>query len=154
MTIVARRIASVPRRSSVGTWERIAELVTAEGSAARTELESATSIAGMLIAEEYSKDSPITVSGGGPFLRIYTLHGQEAIEHDLNDEAEIAFDPTSGDSWRLSVPALGTDLAIATKQLAGCAHIEVRDAAQTEVAEAAPADAKSLMIDLSAFERP
>ena len=60
MSVVARRVASVPRRTSVDTWRRVVELVSADYSDARAELESIASVAASLVADEHTKSSPIT----------------------------------------------------------------------------------------------
>ena len=155
MTVVARRLASVPRRTSVETWQRLVDLISAEGSPARAELSSITSVASMLIAEEYTTTAPVTISGGGPLVRIYTLHGEDAIEHDLDDEAELAFDPTAGDSWLLSLPAAGVDVAIAQAAVAAAAHVEVRDLDEAERSTAArtASPMPDLVLDLEELER-
>lgn len=156
MTVVARRVASVPRRTSGDTWQRVVELVSAEGSPARAELSSITSLASMLIAEEYTKTAPLTISGGGPLMRVYTLHGEDAIEHDVDDEAELASDPTAGDCWLLSLPAAGADVEIARVAVAAAAHVEVRDLAETERSTAArtASPMPELVLDLQELERP
>jgi hypothetical protein len=156
VTVVARRLASVPRRTSVETWQRLVDLISAEGSPARAELSSITSVASMLIAEEYTTTAPVTISGGGPLVRVYTLHGQDAIEYDLDDEAELAFDPTGGDSWILSLPAAGADIAIAQAAVAAAAHVEVRDLAEAERSTAAQSASPrpDLVLDLQELERP
>jgi len=132
------------------------ELVSAPGTDARLELQSITSIAAMLIAEEYARLAPITLSGGGPLLRVYTLHGEEALGLDLDEEGSLAFDPTVGNSWRLSLPALGDDLDVARAAVAGASHVEVRDAAAVEMssAEASSAPLCKLVLDPSELERP
>ncbi len=157
MTVVVRRIASVPRRTSVESWQRIVELVTSAQSEARTELESITAAASMLIAEEYAKSTPITVSGGGPLARVYTVHGTDAVEHDIDDESDLAFDPTAGDSWTLTLPAEGADVEVARIAVAACAHVEIRDIADTAVAERAAVGSGGrpvLVLDLEELERP
>jgi hypothetical protein len=162
MTVVARRVASVPSRTSVQTWQRVVELVAADGSPARAELSSITSAASMLIAEEYAKVAPITISGGGPLVRVYTLHGDAAIEHDIADEPELAFDPTAGEDWTLSLPAEGDDVEIVRAAVNGARHVEVRDVANdtpTAAASAASLDvaappAGGLTLDLEELARP
>jgi hypothetical protein len=156
MSVVARRIASVPRRTSVETWERLVELLTAPGSDARAELQSITSVASMLIAEEYMRGAPATVSGGGPLVRVYTVHSDDAIDHDLDDEADLSFDPTAEDSWLLSLPAQGDDIEVARAAVSGATHVEVRDAASTDRgSEAVKATSTGLLVlDLAELERP
>jgi hypothetical protein len=157
VTVVARRVASVPVRTAFATWERVVEIVTAPGSAARVELTGITSIASMLIADEQTKDEPITVFGGGPLVRVYTVHGDVAIEHDDADEADLAFDPTSGDDWTLTLPASGADVAIVEEAVADAPHVTVRDvdaAVEEERTAAEAATPTVLEFDLTELERP
>jgi hypothetical protein len=155
VSVVARRVAAVPRRTSVETWQKVTEIVSARDSDARAELENVTSVAATLIAEEHTKSVPITISGGGPLVRIYTLHGDEAIEADLSDEDDLTFDPTEGDSWLLSLPAAGPDLAAAEGLLADAPHVEVRDVEQAERSAAAAKSAiGELALDLEELARP
>jgi hypothetical protein len=154
-----RRIASVPRRTSVESWHRVVELVTAPDSDARAELESITAMAAMLIAEEYAKATAITVAGGGPLVRIYTLHGTDAVEHDLDDESALTFDPTAGAAWTLTLPAEDVDVEIARAAVASCTHVEVGDIAELTraartAAAAAPPATPPLVLDLEELERP
>lgn len=158
MTVVARRIASVPVRTAVDTWERIVELVTAPESDARAELTEITSIAAMLVADEQTKGNAITIEGGGPLVRLYTVHGDDAIEHDDADEADLAFDPTSGDTWTLTLPAAGADVAIVEAAVADAPHVEVRDVdtlvPANKQAAATARTATGLELDLTELERP
>jgi hypothetical protein len=160
MTVIARRIAAIPKRSSVETWERIVELVARPGSAAEAELKAVTATAAMLIAEEWTASAPIKITGGGPLVRLYTLHGTDAIEADPDDEGALAVIPTDSDGWMLSLPAGGVDLAVASKAVASCSHVEVRDvdavAATSARAEPAPADVVSagFNLNLEELERP
>lgn len=157
MTVIARRVASVPVRTAVATWERVVEIVTVPGSDARDELTGITSIAAMLIADEQTKDAPITVSGGGPLVRVYTVHGEDAVEHDDADEADLAFDPTSGDDWTLTLPASSTDVGVVEEAVADAPHVAVRNAVATAEEERAAAKAlptMALELDLSELERP
>jgi hypothetical protein len=72
---IARRIASVPARTSTETWQAIIELLAEAGSAAHRELTDVTSIAGILISEEYTRESPIVIKPEtGSRIRVYTIH--------------------------------------------------------------------------------
>jgi hypothetical protein len=111
----------------------------------------------MLVAEEYASVAPITVSGGGPLLRIYTLHGADSIEHDLDEETPLSFDPTTGDSWSLSLPALGDDVHTANEALTSAPHVTARDAAAIEAsvsASTSQATARPFVPDIEELERP
>lgn len=147
MTVIARRIPSVPRRTAGATWSLLCDLIAPPGSSARQELDRARSVASMLIAEEHLSSSPAVLSGVGPQVRFYTLHGDEAIEGE--DPAPVPIEPAEGD-WRLSLPAGGGDLALAEEALAALAHITAYDpgaptaAASTSTAEPSP----QVVIDL------
>jgi hypothetical protein len=154
VTVQARRIAAIPRRSSVDTWRAISDLLARPATPARGELEAATGVAAMLIAEEYTRDAPVIMSGTGPQLRLYTLHGDEAIDADLDAETPFAFDPTDGD-WSLSLPCGVDDLEEATQALSATAHITVREmTSETPVAAAALRASGKPVINLSELERP
>jgi hypothetical protein len=155
VTVIARRIASVPVRTAVETWTRIVDLVTAPGSEARTELAIVTSTAAMLIADEQTRDAPITIASAGPLVRVYTVHADDAIEHDDADEADLPFDPTSGDAWTLSLPASGPDVEIAGAAVADCPHVEVRDVGEgaEDATSAARASRGEVTFDLDEIER-
>jgi len=155
VTVIARRIASVPRRTSVETWARIVELVSEPDSDARAELEGVTSVAAMLIADEYAMTEPITIAGSGPLVRVYTVHGDDAIDADLSDEDELSFDPTDGESWLLLLPASGSDVAAAEALLVSAPHVEVRDIEQAERATAERKGATGeLVLSLEELMRP
>lgn len=130
MTVIARRIAAVPRRSASDAWRAICDLLADRESESRTELDQIAGVAAMLIAEEYTRDAPMIVSGNGPQLRLYTLHGEEAIEADLEAETPIAFDPTGGD-WTLSLPCGVDDLTEVTEALQATPRITVREMTST-----------------------
>jgi hypothetical protein len=158
VTVVARRIASVPVRTAVETWERIVELLTKPDSDAREELTEISSIASMLIADEHMKDTPITIAGGGPLVRIYTVHAADAIEHEVADETDLPFNPTSDDRWTLSLPATGADVAIVEAAVAEAPHVKVRDVGATSdqpvAVTSTSAAGTDLELELQELERP
>lgn len=151
MTVIARRIPSVPRRTAGATWSLLCDLIAPPGSLARQELDRARSVASMLIAEEYLASSPAVLSGLGPQVRFYTLHGDEAIEGE--DPAPLSIEPAEGD-WRLSLPVNANDLAVAEEAFAALDHVCVYDPeASPEVASASISEpAPRLSIDLGELE--
>ena len=154
MTVHARRIASVPRRGPIDTWRSICNLLGAEADA-RAELDGIAGIAAVLIAEEYTRDEPITVSGIGPQVRIYTLHGDQAIDADGSEELPLSHAPTAG-SWVLSLPCAEDDFDDAEAAVAAALHVKVRALGQTASATKAAAGAslaRRPLIDLAAMER-
>lgn len=154
MTVQARRIASIPRRTASETWRLICELLTEPGADARRELDAITGIASALITEECTRGAPIIVSGNGPQVRVYTLHGDDAIDADSLDETPLSQIPTKVD-WRLSLPCGPDDLDEATEATSGSAHVEIRSLVETKTASAqAPTEAELRpVIDLAALER-
>lgn len=154
MTVQARRIASIPRRTATETWRSICELVTESGSEARQELNAITGIASALITEGYTGCTPIIVSGNGPQVRVYTLHGEDAIDSDPLDETPLSQIPCQGD-WRLSLPCGEDDLDEAAQATSRSAHIEIRSLVETTVASAQGSTNAGLrpVINLTALER-
>jgi hypothetical protein len=109
MTVVARRFASTPNRTSAETWEAILSIISKNGAEARSELESISGFAASTIADEIPKDAPIVLCGNGPLLRIYCLYGEDAVIGDDCDESALSWNPTDGD-WRLFLPFTAGDL--------------------------------------------
>jgi hypothetical protein len=157
MTVHARRLASVPCRGPIDTWRAVCDLVSSGGDA-RAELDGIAGVAAALIAEEYTRDEPIVVTGTGPQVRIYTLHGDRAIEADTSEELPLSHDPTAG-SWVLSLPCGADDLADARVAVAGAAHVQVRALGQDVGEATAPTMATASMstrrpvINLTALEQ-
>jgi hypothetical protein len=125
MTVIGRRVASVPVRTASETWDAICELLTAAGDPARADLRRAADLVSMLIAEEYTSTAPIVVSGAGPQIRIYTLHGDDAIGAD-DDVTPVRGYLTRG-KWEVSLPAGEIDLEYAMNAVAQLPRIRVRE---------------------------
>jgi hypothetical protein len=156
MTVVARRLASVPVRTSVDTWTVVVELLTPAGGAARTELEGVTNIAAMLIAEEYTRDAPIVVTPHqGKRIRIYTVHGADAVDA-RDDEAPLAIYPLQEPGWAISLPCGIDDIDDIRTALDAHPNITVRDTTDGITVEATigASAAGSLEIDYEEMERP
>ncbi len=116
MTMIRREIVSVPRRTAAETWDAICDLVSRDGSDARSELRAASNVATTLIAQEATKASPAIFSGSGPQVRIYTLHDDDSLEADLDDEQPLATFVADGD-WSASLPADESDVGWASAAL-------------------------------------
>jgi len=156
MTVIARRVASVPVRTSVDTWNAAVDLLTPAGGAARTELEAVTNIAAMLISEEYTRDAPIVVTPRrGARVRIYTMHGLDAVD-TRDDEAPLATCPLDEPGWTVSLPCGVDDIDDIRGALEAHPHISVRDATEGITAEATTGASatSSLKIDYDEMERP
>ncbi len=128
MTVLARRVASIPVRSASATWEFIVELIAPTNVEVRAELVAATGIAASLIAREAMVLSPVVVTGDGPRLRIYCIHGEKAVEGTQVSEATLPSSPIGTGSWAVSLPCPADDLSWVQKSLAQIsAHITARD---------------------------
>ncbi len=153
MTTVARRIASTPVRTATDTWALIRDIVSVAGLNVAQQLELAANTACMLIAEEHTKTDPIVITGCGPQIRIYTLHGNDAIDGSTVNEQPLTI--TADDDWRLSIPASGADYELARAVFADFVHVAVYDPAATPTDKSLakqPVGHKPLTIDLSALE--
>lgn len=125
MTVIARRIRANPVRTTGDTWELISNLVCAHDESKRTHLDEVGNVAAMLIAEEHAQSNPIIVSGCGPQVRIYTLHGDAAIDGTEAKEDELLL--TTSDNWEVSLPANGDDFEFAFCALSNSDHVNVYD---------------------------
>jgi hypothetical protein len=122
MTTLARRFASTPERTATETWSAITALLAPDPGPARDELGRASGVISMLIADEVTKSRPLVVSGNGPQVRIYTVHGEDAIDATDVTETPLASTPTTG-TWTLAVPVPDEDAEWVSGQLAGLPHI-------------------------------
>ena len=109
MTTLARRIASVPVRTSTETWEAVCDLLSPSGTPINEKLRAVTSVAGMLIAEEYSATDAIVATGSGPRVKVYTVHGDDAIDA-LAEETPLSASPCAEAGWEVSFPCSSVDL--------------------------------------------
>lgn len=153
MTVVARRIRATPVRTTADAWTLISELVAAADESMRSDLDSAGNTAAMLIGEEHTKANPIVLTGCGPQVRIYTLHGMDAIDGANVNEQALQIDSTG--EWNLSLPAAGADLELAAAAVSAIDHVTVYEpTTQTEAtkAEAGALTTRRVAVDLTALE--
>jgi hypothetical protein len=141
VTTLARRFSSVPARTSSETWLAIVDLI-AQTAPARDELIAAVGLMSLLIADESTRHRPLVVSGSGPQVRIYTLHGEAAIDKDEANEAPLAVDPTAG-QWSMQVPVSDGDVLWVTAQLKKYLHIVIAPPADDAADRAIAARARS-----------
>jgi hypothetical protein len=157
MSVISRRVSSVPVRTSVGTWNTVVELLTAPDHYARTSLEAITNTAAMLITEEYTRDAPIVVTPvAGPRVRIYTVHNTTAIDGGEN-EAPLAAWPLAEPGWRLSLPCGIDDIDDVRAALAPFPFIDVRDTTEgitVDAGAAAPRTTGTVSINYDELEQP
>lgn len=160
MTVVARRVPSIPTRTAGETWAAICDLLAEPGSKARTELKAVASLAAELIAEEFTAAAPIVVTGtGGPRVRVYTVHGDQAMELD-DDGTSLAFWPCDGQGWAISFPCGPDDIDEIRAALSAYPRFSVRDADGGVDLAAGPgsasrsADLNGPIINIAEMEKP
>ncbi len=157
MTTVSRRIAATPVRTTTETWSVIVNLLTADNDGLRLHLDRVGNVAAMLIGEEHTKADPVIVTGCGPQVRIYTLHGDAAVDGASINEQYLMIDATP--DWQIALPAGGSDFPLAKTMAAGIDHVVVYDPS-TPLAQAGASrdkpihgvNADDLMIDLSVLD--
>ena len=153
MTTIARRIAATPVRTASDTWQVITDLVSGAGGDIATGVSHAADVASMLIAEEHTASNPLVLSGCGPQVRIYTVHGTDAIEgSQINEQALMII---ASDDWHLNLPASGPDYVLALASLSNVANIDVYDPNDTTDRQAAATQLqprRTVTINLAALE--
>jgi hypothetical protein len=157
MSVVSRRVPSVPVRTSVETWKAIVALLTAADHEARRSLDAITNTAAMLITEEYTRDAPIVVvPAAGPRVRVYTVHGEAAVDGD-GDGDPLATWPLAEPGWRLSLPCGIDDIDDVRAAQQQYPFIDVRDITEginADTGAPAPRTAGSVSINYDEMERP
>jgi hypothetical protein len=148
-----RRIRSVPIRNASDTWAVIIDLLAPTDDAMRSELETAGNVAAMLISEEHSAEAPILFSGCGPQVRMYTIHGDAAVEAESANETALTLTPS--ESWELGLPATGPDLALAAAAVRDLDHVTIYDPAAGGASQEQSSHARCgdrVHVDLDALE--
>jgi len=155
MTLVTRRLASIPANLASVTWLRVIHLVAPTNTAAQNELRRVIGIASSLITREAMRDSPIVVVGDGPRIRLYCVYGEEAIEGDAVNEAAIPASPAESDTWAMSLPCPAEDLLwvqASLKRLSS--RVTARDLAETSPPEPERKAASAVSINRESFLSP
>lgn len=153
-TIIARSIASSPKRTATETWGVIASLLDPDPKGlGRSELEKAAGIAASSIASEAPVDDAFVAHGNGPQVRIYCVYGDDAVSDDGVNEDPFQEPPAAGD-WRLSIPCLPEDVDWIQRKLKSISsRISARAIGETVANEnsASTARAANLTINLNEF---
>lgn len=130
-SVIVRRIAATPARTSAEAWQVIHGLLAQDGSSAWQELDRVGSLVMTLIAAEAMRESPIVVYGVGPRLRLYCLYDDEAILGENLAEEPLSWCPTDGD-WAISLPCSADDLSWMETALANTTlRVTARDLSET-----------------------
>jgi len=156
MTVLSRKIASIPARSASETWLLIVDLIAPANDEGRKELLAATGVAASLIAREAMRASPAIVSGEGPQLRLYCVHGEEAVEGTHVNEALLPASPIESENWAVSLPCPPDDLAWIQASLKRVSNrITARDEGERFLTDTDETTAENAaFIDPESFLRP
>jgi hypothetical protein len=143
VSVVIRNIASVPVRTSVGTWKAIVDLLAPAPGLGRDELLAVTNAAAILISEEYTAQAPIiVVPASGARVRVRTVHGEDAIATQ-SEERALTVSPCLGTNWSVSLPCGIDDVDEIRAALDAHTQITVRDLAEGLAVELPEQQAKS-----------
>jgi len=126
-TVISRRVAATPLRTSSEVWELMCQLLAPDSaSLARGVLDRATGVACSSIASEVLKGDAVVVYGSGPRIRLYCLYDEDAMAGEDASEGSLPECPTTGD-WRMSIPVPEEDFDWCAKAIKACApYITVR----------------------------
>lgn len=115
---IVRRVIATPVRSATDTWTAITALLAPDPtSPARRELTRMSGLACVAISSEAMRHDPLELQSRGLAVRIYCLHGEDAIMTPGYDLHEFAWRPTEAD-WRMSIPCEAADLRWLNRELA------------------------------------
>ena len=115
---IVRRVISTPVRSATDTWTAISALLAPDPtSSARRELNRMSGLACAAISSEAMRHDPLELRSQGLTVRIYCLHGEDAIMTPGYDLHEFAWCPTEAE-WRMSIPCEATDLRWLNREVA------------------------------------
>ena len=154
MTVIARRVRATPFRTAGDAWAFISDLIADSHPTARPYLKAAGNAGAMVISEEHTQHNPIRLSGCGPQVRFYTLHGFRAIDGESMSEQSLIITPS--DAWELALPAAGPDFDLVSSALNGIPHLCTYDPAEDRGgARTTPEESLSgqVRVDLTALER-
>lgn len=115
---VVRRLVSTPVRSASDTWTAIVALLAPDPTSdARRELNRISGLACAAISSEALRHDPLELRSQGITVRIYCLHGEDAIMTPGYDLHEFAWRPTDAE-WQLSIPCEAADVRWLNRELA------------------------------------
>ncbi|WP_420312231.1 hypothetical protein ACOB87_34785 [Streptomyces sp. YS-B37] len=151
MSVIARRIASVPHRTSSQTWQAIVDLLAPDAGPARTALLAVAGQGAVTIAEEFTSSPAIVIlPATGPRIRIRTVHGSDSFDA-AESETPLSSRPLEQSGWHLSLPCAEDDLDELRTALAGHPQISVR-ALDDDVPDDAQAHAQAARIVINTDE--
>jgi len=111
MSVVSRKIRSTPVRSSGTTWDYMVALLAPDPTSdSHQELMAVKGVASSLISSESMTHAAVVCSGNGPRVRMYCLHGEDAITGEDAKEDALPHCPTEDGDWEVSLPSPERDL--------------------------------------------
>ena len=115
---IVRHVISTPVRSATDTWTAISALLAPDPTSdARRELNRMSGLACAAISSEAVRHDPLELQSRGLTVRIYCLHGEDAIMTPGYDLHEFAWCPTEAE-WAMSIPCEASDLRWLNRELA------------------------------------
>ena len=156
MTILSRRIASIPKKLASETWVQIIEMLASNNQHVTQEMTKIAGIASSLITRQSMKRSPLIATGKGPRVRIYCVYGHDAIDESCLDESPLPETPLNADKWKISLPCPTDDLSWVREKLERLStRIEVRDEADFSLIDKHESvDASMATINVESFQKP
>ncbi|HEY3252167.1 MAG TPA: hypothetical protein VGK25_13745 [Ignavibacteria bacterium] len=109
MSAVKRIIISNPERTSVETWAKITDIICSQDMEAKSEFDKVSNVTASLLSEEFMKDHPMIMKGGGSQLRVYCLYGEDAITGEDANEDQLSWNITEKD-WTVFMPCSEEEL--------------------------------------------
>ena len=157
MSVVVRRIASRPARTSVDTWEVISKIVCANDNDAIAQFKRVNGVAASIISDEYPLSNPIVVVGAGARLRIYCLYDEDAITGEDVNEDPLGWQITA-EHWFVHFPCSSEDFTWVSANLkklsATFSAYDIKKGLQVEsVSKKDDSEDGGLTIDEEAFRK-
>ena len=151
MSVISKRIAATPKRTTIEAWQIICELVSESSSPARQTLLSVAGAAAAIISDEIVQNTPIILVGDGPRLRFYCVYGEDALSDENCNEEPLVKCPT-GNDWYLYLPCNSEDLSWISATLESASpYITAYDKNETLEIEEASENTDALTFDPSIF---
>lgn len=151
MSVIARRVASTPKRTAAESWQLIIDMVSDQSSNARKTLEAITGVVSAIIVDEVPAEAPIIFTGKGPRTRIYCVYGEDALLDENCNEEPLVQKPTAED-WHMYLPYTKEDWTWVSESLSAVSNfITIYDKDKELDTEKGTDETASLTIDTSSF---
>ena len=151
MSVIARRVASTPKRTAADTWQVIIDMVSDQSSTARKTLESIAGVVSAIMVDEVPAEAPIVFTGKGPRIRIYCVYGEETLlDENCNEEPFVQ--KLTTEDWHMYLPCAKEDWKWVSESLSAVSNfITIYDKDKELDTEKGTDETASLTIDTSSF---